>query len=336
MQTPRSRKHQRPGADAVRIPSHQGHRQARRLSIAAKGSAEPGNRAPWHERRAIDARFPVRCWRGNIHGFPLHWHELVEACLVESGSLAVFVDGRRIVLSAGEMVLIGPQRIHGYEGLGETRATTMLQFSLDEVSLPAGHVSDDPSISSVYSGLRILRPSPGAPANRKSATDSNPAHRIVSCVRDISREFTDLQPGYRSAVRARLLDLTVILLRAEDDAELTHETHRGAADIRRHETLERVFSYVQEHAEEPISLDDAAAAASMSRSHFSRFFHRETGRTFQQYLARLRVSRAEQMLYQTDLTIQEIALRSGFGASSTFNRLFRRYTGRNPRSCRRG
>ncbi|MFW6252709.1 MAG: helix-turn-helix domain-containing protein [bacterium] len=296
-------------------------------SAAAKGASQPGERPPWHERPAIDERFHVRCWRGDMHGFPLHWHELVEVCLVESGSLAVFVDGRRVVLSAGEAVVIGPQSIHGYEGHGDVCAMIILQFSLDEVSLPAGHISDDPSLLAIYSGLRFLRPSPDGTATA--------AHRIVSCVRDVLREFTERQPGYRAAVRARLLDLTVTLLRARSDAELTHETRSTAVDTVRHETLERVLSYVQEHAGEAISLDDAASAASMSRSHFSRFFHRETGRTFQQYLARLRVSRAEQMLCRTDLTIQEIALRSGLGASSTFNRLFLKYTGRTPRSYRR-
>lgn len=261
-----------------------------------------------------------------MNGFPLHWHELVEVCRVDEGSLAVFVDGSRRVLSTGEMVIIGPQRIHGFEGLGDAGSVTMLQFGLDVVSVPAGFVSDDPASSPVYSGLYTVVP----------LLSGGSAAKMSACVSEISSEFAAHRPGYRASVRARLLDLTVLLLRSAGDAGVLHTIRDGAGDSRRHETLERVLSYVQQHATEPISLDDAAAAASMSSSHFSRFFHRETGRTFQQYLARIRVSLAEQLLYQTDLPVQEVAVRSGFGSSSTFNRLFQRYTGRNPRSCRTG
>ncbi len=278
-----------------------------------------------------------------MHGFPLHWHELVEVCLVESGTIAVFVDGQRHELEAGELVVIGPQCIHGYEGLGSARRVILLQFSLDLVTLPADTRSDTAESTAPFAGFCIVRPRiagteerPGQRPGTEETPPLVPSARLVACIRDLEAEFSDRKPGYRAAVRARLLDCAVLLLRASDTPDLRRFVRDGAATRRRHDVLERVLRYIQDNAEKPINLETVAGIASMSRSHFSRFFHRETGRTFQQYLARLRVSRAEQMLYQTDLTIQEIALRSGFGASSTFNRLFRRYTGRNPRSYRGG
>lgn len=266
-----------------------------------------------------------------MHGFPLHWHELVEVCLVESGTIAVFVDGQRHELEAGELVVIGPQCIHGYEGLGSSRRVILLQFSLDLVTLPADARSDTAEPTAPFAGFCIVRP---RIAGTEETPPLVPSARLVACIRDLEAEFSDRKPGYRAAVRARLLDCAVLLLRASDTPDLRRFVRDGAATRRRHDVLERVLRYIQDNAEKPISLETVAGIASMSRSHFSRFFHRETGRTFQQYLARTRVTRAEQLLYQTDLPVQEISYRSGFTSSSTFNRLFRRYTGRNPRSYR--
>ena len=72
----------------------------------------------------------------------------------------------------------------------------------------------------------------------------------------------------------------------------------------------------------------------MTPSGFSRFFRKTTGKTFVEYLGELRVSHACNLLVDTDLSILQIALRSGFNNLSNFNRRFLKLKGVTPREYR--
>lgn len=66
-----------------------------------------------------------------------------------------------------------------------------------------------------------------------------------------------------------------------------------------------------------------AALAGFSKFHFSRLFKQYTSLTFNEYLNHRRLKAAEELLAAPDLSITEIALRSGYASLSTFNRLFK-------------
>ena len=69
-------------------------------------------------------------------------------------------------------------------------------------------------------------------------------------------------------------------------------------------------------------------------SNLMRVFRKATGQTPIEYLVRLRIQRAMDMLRNTDLTVTEIALEVGFNDSNYFTRQFRRILGESPRSFR--
>ena len=73
----------------------------------------------------------------------------------------------------------------------------------------------------------------------------------------------------------------------------------------------------------------------MSAPAFSRFFRQKTGKTFVAYLAELRIGRACRLLIETDRTILEICLDSGFRNLANFNRRFRAQKKVTPREFRR-
>lgn len=100
-------------------------------------------------------------------------------------------------------------------------------------------------------------------------------------------------------------------------------------------TVRRVLAHLSEHAGQPVSQADVARLAGMSPSAFSRFFRREVGKTFQVYLADLRLGIACRQLLETDRRVSEIAFAAGFGNLSNFNRLFHRSRGVAPREFRR-
>lgn len=96
-----------------------------------------------------------------------------------------------------------------------------------------------------------------------------------------------------------------------------------------------VRDYIAQHCARPLGRDEVATKAGLSPSEFSRMIRRETGSTFSCLVAKARVSLACQLLRSSDLTIQEIAARSGFEDQAYFATVFRRYMQQSPSTYRK-
>jgi AraC-like DNA-binding protein len=95
-----------------------------------------------------------------------------------------------------------------------------------------------------------------------------------------------------------------------------------------------VKRYIKGRYQEKISLDDAAQAVNTSTRHFCKVFKEATGITFTDYLARVRVEKAKNLLMNPNLRISEIAFETGFESISQFNRSFKRITKQSPSQFR--
>lgn len=92
--------------------------------------------------------------------------------------------------------------------------------------------------------------------------------------------------------------------------------------------------YIRERYQQKISLDEAAQAVNASTRHFCKVFKEATGLTFTDYLARVRVEKAKNLLQNPHLRVSEIAFETGFDSISQFNRSFKRITGLAPTQFR--
>lgn len=86
---------------------------------------------------------------------------------------------------------------------------------------------------------------------------------------------------------------------------------------------------------EPIGVDDMAAAAGLSRAHFSREFRRAFGESPHSYLLTRRLERAAALLRNTDRSVAEICLDVGLTSVGSFTTSFKRNFGRTPTAYRR-
>lgn len=91
---------------------------------------------------------------------------------------------------------------------------------------------------------------------------------------------------------------------------------------------------IEAEGDAPLSLAECAAEAAMSRFHFLRTFQAVVGLTPHQYLLTMRLRRAAVRLKRSTDSVAAIAYDAGFGDLSTFNRRFRRVTGRSPTAYR--
>ncbi len=109
--------------------------------------------------------------------------------------------------------------------------------------------------------------------------------------------------------------------------------HRHSLDSKPFQ-IQTAVNYMKERLTEDISREDAARAACMSVSHFSRQFKRHYGCCFSELLNRLRVDKARELLADSNQTIAEVAQNAGFNDQSYFNKVFRRYVSATPQQYR--
>jgi AraC family transcriptional regulator len=94
--------------------------------------------------------------------------------------------------------------------------------------------------------------------------------------------------------------------------------------------LRAVFEYVEEHLEAGPTLEQLAAVAHLSPYYFARQFKRSTGLPPHQYVIARRIERAQQFLQGGDLSVGEVAARTGFSDQSQFTHHFKRLVGVTP------
>ena len=91
-----------------------------------------------------------------------------------------------------------------------------------------------------------------------------------------------------------------------------------------------ICEYISEHCTENITLDDAAQLAGFSKFHFSRLFKCFTNVSYYKYMNQKRIAFAENLLIDPELSVTEVALRSGFDSLSSFIRMFKIIKGVTP------
>jgi AraC family transcriptional regulator len=98
--------------------------------------------------------------------------------------------------------------------------------------------------------------------------------------------------------------------------------------------LQKVLAYMAERMAEDIPVVELADACAMSESHFSREFHKSVGMPPHQYLMKLRIERARELLMESEARIIDVALELGFTNASHFARAFARRYGVAPAAFR--
>jgi AraC family transcriptional regulator len=112
----------------------------------------------------------------------------------------------------------------------------------------------------------------------------------------------------------------------------TVRTYRGGLSPAR---LRRVKEFVHAKMEDELSLHDLAQSVELSTAHFSEMFRKSTGETPHQFVLRLRVERAQEMLRSAEARVLDVAVACGFKTQQHFARVFRHVCGLSPTDYRR-
>ncbi len=96
------------------------------------------------------------------------------------------------------------------------------------------------------------------------------------------------------------------------------------------ESISNAVRYMQHHYSNPIILDDIVEASGLSKYHFSRLFQSIMQTSPMNFLTKIRLNKAIELMKDQELTIEEIALRVGYSNGNYFTKVFRSIIGVSP------
>jgi transcriptional regulator GlxA family with amidase domain len=210
-------------------------------------------------------------------------------------------------------------------------------------------------VLSVCSGVFVLGEA-GLLDGRRCAVHWRYAHELaVAFPRtrvDPDVLYVDEGPVITSAGTAAGIDACLHIVRTEHGSEVANAIarrmvippHRDGGQAQYVErplpvtpcdTVGGVLAWMEAHLDQTLTVEELAARAHMSPRTFARRFQQETGTTPYRWLLRQRVLLAQELLEQTDETVESIAGRAGFGNAAAMRHQFMKALGTTPNAFRR-
>jgi transcriptional regulator GlxA family with amidase domain len=125
----------------------------------------------------------------------------------------------------------------------------------------------------------------------------------------------------------------VFLIDMDRPSQLPFKIHPFAV-THGEKAIVRSQSFVAEHLNEELAVDDLARLVGMSVRNFSRRFKNATGESFSSYVQKSRIEKARRLLESSDSSASEVMYRVGYRDGRSFRRLFKRHTGLAPKVYR--
>ena len=147
---------------------------------------------------------------------------------------------------------------------------------------------------------------------------------LAAAFRSLMDSFYIIDAWQEEEAAGRLL----VLLAALGRAAASQPTRLADMPVR------RSLSHMESRYSERITVSDLAAMEFMSVSHFTALFRACTGFSPKEYLIRLRMHSAMEMLTHTNLSVAQISRSIGYDDPHYFSRLFRKHMGLSPRTAR--
>jgi AraC family transcriptional regulator len=98
--------------------------------------------------------------------------------------------------------------------------------------------------------------------------------------------------------------------------------------------LQQVLCFIEERITEPIGIRDLASEVRLSQFHFARMFKEATGNPPHEYITRVRMERAKELLAASDLPLRLVAMSVGYQTQAHFTGVFHKRVGMTPRAFR--
>lgn len=245
------------------------------------------------------------------HDYFVHSHDFSELVVILSGSAIHIIEGREYPVSAGQVFLIHGDVSHGYKNVNNIQYVNVMfhpdqVIQLSELKLLPG-----------FQALFYIEPFYRKEMYFKGMLSLTPEQLAqVSGMLDVILEEEERrQEGCRLMIRSYFSALVGMLSRY-------YSLNEGREENKALRIAEAV-TYLEEHYLEPVTMDELAEKAYLSKRQFFRVFTRNYNTTPMDYIIRRRLDYSCSLLRNGNLPISQVAMDSGFRDANYYARQFR-------------
>lgn len=249
---------------------------------------------------------------------PWHWHEELEFCYVQAGSLKVATAGQSQTFSQGEAFFINSNVLASMTNV----ADCVIDSHLFNPVFLGGHyksVFETKYLNPVVQNRNLDM----LPVRGESGTQKQLLQKLRYLAKLQSQQDVELQ------TRNLVSEIWLLLL------EMLKNTQIKSSTAKNQDRILTMLAYIQENYARKLTLQEIADASAVSTRECLRCFQMSIRQSPMEYLMEYRVQAAVRLLENTNLPITEIAMRTGWGSNSYFTKMFRRIRGKTPNAHRK-
>lgn len=249
----------------------------------------------------------------NLTFFPAHWHDEIEIIYAESGICIYYVNFEPYELRKGDVLVIPPGVIHSFEQYeSEKFIGYSCVFNLNMVNNNAVDVCSSKYFMPLFNNEIVLK------IHIKDGEKHT--ENIRKLVWNSLKCYYEKGSCYEIQLKICLLEF----FRYFFVNELFEKSLRKSSLIKLSDKTKAIITYIEEHYEEKIMLEDLAKLTNQSVYNFAHSFKYCTGQSPMEYINQYRLSVAAKKLISTDEPVINIAADTGFNNVSYFNRAFKK------------
>ena len=244
-----------------------------------------------------------------------HKHDFISMFYILSGSCVYNIGGSQYPVKKGDLVICNSGIVHG-KTLNCEEEVTEFQVGLSNIAID------------------------GLPQNCLIGHDEAPVTRLrkyeqefQKCCSDIFLEQEKREPGWELMLKTLVMKLLVIYLK---DTKVSHDSSRNNPlnfdSYEKASVANTLLTFITENYMQNISLETMSKSMYMSPVYISKVFKEETGESPINYLIKVRLAKARELLEESTLSVKAAARRVGYEDVYHFSKLYKKYFGIPP-SC---
>jgi len=277
-----------------------------------------------HEQLSLktDSPIQIRTFNDDSIIFSCHFHNEYEIFYVENGNGNAHIGDYRGPIQSGDLYIIGSNIPHSFITKPNTNFNNnqltgvLINFENDFMKHAFTHYNE-------FKQIELLLEK----SKRGLLIKLIPHQKLIKILK--------LVPLLKNAEHILITIQLLNLLAQTDPILLGSSLFNNQKTLQRDLRLEKVITFLTEHFSEEIDLDTVSSLVAMNPSAFSRYFKEKTETTLMQYIQKLRIGQACQLLQKEDLDIAQVAMDCGFNSISHFNKVFKRIKNVTPSGYRK-
>lgn len=265
----------------------------------------------------------ISLWRINPKREPPlipHHHPELEFVILSEGEIAYQQEETVVNMTAGDVLVIAPGQLHRLISCSSNTKCHLFGVALNAITMSQEHIFQQEFVQPLQNNTLRL---PGL------LQPGHPAYEAVTrALENIPSCFMH-RPNYKLHRYLTAVSLCVAIA-----PWCIHWDERIKDALPINDSVRRTILYIYNQYETPLNLQMIADHVHLNPNYLCALFKKHTGQTVMQYLIRKRVDAAIYLLQDSNLPIEVIAEKTGFGSRGLFFRHFRKITGLTPKAYR--